>query len=166
MLQRIRTVQPRAVVLTEFARPPTGGPADTSHPSAPDTDRWVAGLQQVITSLSPTPVIIVHALPNWGLNVPQCLAVNLADSTRCSAPVAKAYETPARDAETLVANQFPANVKLLEMSDYFCGPSRCDPIIGNTLVMFDDHHLTQQFTTLLGPILAEKLAAEGIGTIH
>jgi hypothetical protein len=48
-------------------------------------------------------------------------------------------------------------VRILDMTDFFCGPRRCYPVIGGVLVFKDGTHITPLYSTTLGPFLLRRL---------
>jgi hypothetical protein len=42
-----------------------------------------------------------------------------------------------------------------------CGKADCPAAIGNVLVYFDNHHLTQAYSQTLAPYLRQRLLASG-----
>jgi hypothetical protein len=47
------------------------------------------------------------------------------------------------------------------MNDLICGPKSCRAAVGNVLVYFDTHHLTQTYSQTLAPYLKSRLLATG-----
>ena len=45
----------------------------------------------------------------------------------------------------------------IDMSDFFCGPSRCFPVVGGAYVYKDDNHMNAVFAMSLGPYLLRAL---------
>jgi len=46
---------------------------------------------------------------------------------------------------------------LIDLSDYYCSPTECPPIIGNVVVYRDTNHITATFARTLAPILLAEL---------
>jgi hypothetical protein len=44
-------------------------------------------------------------------------------------------------------------VRSVDLTSFFCGPSRCFPVVGGVLVYKDENHLTPLFAQTLGPYL-------------
>ncbi|MFB2599456.1 acyltransferase family protein [Herbiconiux sp. P17] len=55
----------------------------------------------------------------------------------------------------------PASVPYIQTRDWVCGDSGwCPPFVGTTPLRVDNAHLTIEFSTMLGPVIAEALAAQ------
>jgi hypothetical protein len=48
-------------------------------------------------------------------------------------------------------------VPVIYMNSLICEPTTCTAVVGNVLVYFDDHHLTQAYALTLTPYLSAKL---------
>lgn len=56
----------------------------------------------------------------------------------------------------------PPNVTVLDLTDRFCEPDVCRPVIGNVLVYWDDSHIGATFMRTLAPELERRwIRAEG-----
>lgn len=49
------------------------------------------------------------------------------------------------------------NVKLIDLSDYFCDRTRCYAVVGNVAVYFDSDHMNLEFSRSLKPMIAKAL---------
>jgi hypothetical protein len=59
-------------------------------------------------------------------------------------------------------SDLPGNVRLLDLTRFFCYDGFCPAVIGNVLVYHDQSHLTVTYARTLAPFLgAEILAATG-----
>ncbi|WP_193750438.1 acyltransferase family protein [Curtobacterium luteum] len=89
----------------------------------------------------------------WG---PDCLAKQTP--TSCSNPLASAY--PASTSAVFRAMRHDglgADVRYVPVEDRFCDESRCYSAIGGVSVYFDGSHLSNTYSTSLGPWLAKAL---------
>ena len=48
-------------------------------------------------------------------------------------------------------------VRVIDMSRFFCGRTRCYPVVGGALVYKDDQHMTEVFGATLGPYLQRAI---------
>ncbi|PCN47252.1 acyltransferase [Curtobacterium sp. 'Ferrero'] len=92
----------------------------------------------------------------WG---PDCLAKQ--DPASCSNPIASAYP-PSTSAvfREMRADGFGPTVRYIADADRFCDDSRCYSAIGGVSVYFDGSHLSNTYSTSLGPWLATKLRSK------
>lgn len=112
-------------------------------------DRWrrlaEAGIR--VVAIRDTP-----RLPVW---IPECIDLKGREHPDCN---------PARERvlasvdPTRALRDVPANVRFVDMSDYFCDERSCPPIVGNVLVYRDDSHITATYARSLAPALAARLA--------
>jgi peptidoglycan/LPS O-acetylase OafA/YrhL len=102
------------------------------------------------------PVVAVRDNPRFGFSPPACVTTHGAKAEQCSLPRgALLPATPPYEN----AVEIPPTVTFLDFSDYFCGRSRCRPVVGNVLVYMDGNHLTATFLTTLSPILEKGMLA-------
>ena len=101
-------------------------------------------------------VVAVRDTPRPGFDVPECLAG--AEPEECtSEPGDSMAET-----SPLEGIDLPENVSALDLTDQFCEPGVCRPVVGNVLVHWDDGHVTASYMRTLVPALEERfLAATG-----
>ncbi|MEV7548349.1 acyltransferase family protein [Amycolatopsis sp. NPDC089917] len=95
------------------------------------------------------PVVAIRDSPRPGFSPPSCIEANGLKAPECSVPRKKLLADPPYEKLT----DIPANVSLLDFSDYFCGRELCRPVVGNVLVYMDDNHVTASFMTTLSPVL-------------
>jgi SGNH domain (fused to AT3 domains) len=51
----------------------------------------------------------------------------------------------------------PRRVQFVDLTNVFCSPTRCFPVIGGALVFKDLHHFTLVFAQTLAPALGREL---------
>jgi hypothetical protein len=49
-------------------------------------------------------------------------------------------------------------VQVIDMTHYICDQARCYPVVGGAMVYKDPQHITEVFSTTLGPYLGDALA--------
>ena len=49
--------------------------------------------------------------------------------------------------------------KLIDLNHLICGPTTCQPIVGNVTVYRDTHHLTETYVETLRPYVEQQLLA-------
>lgn len=156
VLSRLRQNPPDLIVIIEV-----GWNSFVPVSSDPETD-YKKGLADFLSQIGQTPLVIVQIPRLHRFDIPTCLSKHISTASVCAQPAQSAIETNAHRAEAALAAEHPDQVHLVNLTSYFCGPESCPSIIGNTLVWLDNHHPTAAFATLLGPIIAKKLAAIGI----
>ena len=50
-----------------------------------------------------------------------------------------------------------SRVRLVDLTEFFCDPRFCYPVIGGALVFKDQNHMTETYAKSLGPYLARDL---------
>jgi peptidoglycan/LPS O-acetylase OafA/YrhL len=108
-----------------------------------------AGLRTVLLRDSPRPV----------KHVPTCLSraeYRGRDEAECISDRSIAVD----DAVFAVERQAAAglrHVSLLDLSDLFCGPDRCDPVKDSLVIYRDASHMTASYAKTLAPALSQRL---------
>ncbi|HEU0256824.1 MAG TPA: SGNH hydrolase domain-containing protein, partial [Microbacteriaceae bacterium] len=103
-------------------------------------------------------VDVIADTPRPVPNVVDCLALHrgqAAAATACARP-----RTAALGDDPLVsaAEELPARVRLVTMTDDFCSATTCDPIIGHVTVYRDQSHISATYSATLAPALRRALA--------
>jgi peptidoglycan/LPS O-acetylase OafA/YrhL len=100
-------------------------------------------------------VIPIEETPTLDFYPPDCVAKYGASSPKCEEPVTKATKS---DPPTVQATQLMnGKVKLIDMNQFICDPTKCPSVVGNVLVYFDAHHLTSSYSKTMAPYLAPQL---------
>jgi hypothetical protein len=60
----------------------------------------------------------------------------------------------------LVAVADNGGVKLIDLTDIFCGPTTCHTVIGGLIDHFDSHHMTATFSRTLSGFLGDQIVAD------
>lgn len=99
-------------------------------------------------------VLALRDTPRFGYSVPECLSESDLSNEECGLSKDKMYpDTPPWDRLEVP----PQNVVYRDYTDYFCPDGYCSTIIGNVIVYTDHHHITNTFSTTLGPIIREDV---------
>lgn len=96
-------------------------------------------------------VMGIKDTPWMGANIPDCLSKPGAMPSDCSRPRAEAVGFRTDPIE--IGGRLVPQVTILDVSNGICGPTICEPIVGNILVWRDSHHLTSTFSRTLAPYL-------------
>ncbi|HXR45376.1 MAG TPA: acyltransferase family protein, partial [Pseudolysinimonas sp.] len=149
VIASIRADPPAMVVIANYGNPDLDDPTDGAA-------QWRRGLESTIRQLSDvTQVVVIADTPDLRQNPAVCLSAHLDDTTACAPTSSFALDDLARSAE--VAATSATGTPLIDLTGYFCTAALCPPIIGNTLVYRDSHHLTATFSAELAPALARAL---------
>jgi peptidoglycan/LPS O-acetylase OafA/YrhL len=99
-------------------------------------------------------VVAIRDNPRFDFQPPECVQLNDFMSEKCSRPRGQMYHArPPYE----VAENIPPNASFVDLSDYFCTPTVCPPVIGNVLIYMDDNHVTGTYMETLAPILKRKV---------
>ncbi|WP_017612985.1 acyltransferase family protein [Nocardiopsis salina] len=108
-------------------------------------------------------VVAVRDTPRPGFDVPECLAGS--ESGTGTGPGTGPDECTSEPADSMADTSplegvdLPEHVSTLDLTDQFCEPGVCRPIVGNVLVHWDDGHVTAAYMRTLVPVLEERLLA-------
>jgi hypothetical protein len=91
--------------------------------------------------------------------VPECLASNLSNYTKCNYPRSNGTGSGMGLREQQASAATGAG--LIDLTATICpGSGSTCPVIQNDMIMWrDDHHLTATYSASLGPVIDEKLVA-------
>lgn len=119
-----------------------------------DPERQGAAMARLIERV-PGDVAIIVDTPRSGFDVPACLAQHPDAIERCTTSRPAAFTSRHLRRETEAARLTRATI--VDMSDLVCPTDPCPPIIGETLVYRDHHHLTATFVVSLAADLEAAL---------
>ncbi len=108
----------------------------------------------------PHPVVLISDTPDFGLDVPACLASHRSNLDACRAPAGAAggYFVPREKTAATVGR-----ATWLDMTRAVCPSLPCSPVVDGTIVMRDSHHMTYTFSRHLAGPLGAALDAAGVG---
>jgi peptidoglycan/LPS O-acetylase OafA/YrhL len=114
---------------------------------------WLDSMTRFVQRLRGTgaQVLVLGKIPAPQSEVPTCLSVHLDHATACSALRSVAVNGPGIAAETTAVKA--GGGQYADLTTLFCTAERCPPIVGNTLVYFDEDHITLEYARLLTPVL-------------
>ncbi|MGH1563823.1 acyltransferase family protein [Mumia sp. DW29H23] len=120
-------------------------------------DDYRRGYEKVLSKVraAGVPVMVIRDTPAPGTIIPDCLAANAADLTRCSAP-RRDWE-PSEPVVDAVHDLDDRGIVLADLNDRICRPDRCDGAVGGVVVYFDGSHLTATYARTLAPALERPL---------
>jgi len=146
VIDRINSEPVALVVVSNYA---------ASLPRLLDGESWEKGLRKTLDSIRATTVVLADT-PDLKVSTPVCLSAKITAASACGKARSAAFTPQVQNAERAAAAGHGSG--FIDLSDYLCSADRCDPIIGDTLVYRDGHHLTATFSTKLAQPLGEKLA--------
>ena len=104
-------------------------------------------------------IVVIRDTPKAPLGTPQCIDRALAHN-RSAGMACRMSRHAVMDPDAAVAAAArlgSPRVQVADLSDYFCGPRWCYPVIGGALVQKDWNHLSAVFMTSLGPYLLQQV---------
>ncbi|OMC51069.1 acyltransferase [Mycobacterium sp. IS-2888] len=155
IIDRLRTERPRLVVVSMWRGYGAGSGADfgwlpgfTSYDPA-----WIDGLTHLVAQLRGmgAQVLVIGPIPDPQSVVPICLSGHLGDATACSPTRSTAVNQSGITGE-LAATKAGSGY-YADLTELFCTARRCPVIVGNTLVYFDQNHLTVEYSRALAPVI-------------
>jgi hypothetical protein len=156
VIDRINAEPPALVLLSNYSAAPTGV----------SDDAWAEEWEQALTTTLRTigaPTAVVADSPDLEATPAICLSSRLDSADSCGRPRADALSSPILPVERRISAAEGSTH--IDLNDFICSADRCGPIIGDTLVYRDGHHLTATFSALLddelGAALAPVLEAAG-----
>jgi hypothetical protein len=134
--------------------------------AAPGQQEWLVKLDGYASAWKALPksvkrVIVIRDTPKSTIDTLNCVraAIDKRKSAgdACALPRAEALgPDPAAAAASRAASQ---RYLMVDMSSFFCSSARCFPVVGGALVYKDISHLTDVFSSTLGPYLLRKIRA-------
>ncbi|WP_370616473.1 acyltransferase family protein [Mumia sp. Pv 4-285] len=120
-------------------------------------DAYRRGYESVLATVrsSGVPVTVIRDTPASGDMIPDCLAANDGDLTRCSG--SRSEWEPAEPVVDAVSDLDDRGIVLADLNDRICRPDRCDGAVGGVVVYFDRSHLTATYARTLAPALEGPL---------
>lgn len=125
---------------------------------------WLDSLTRLMEQLRATgaKVLVLGPVPDPNFVVPICLSAHLDDVAACTPSRPAAVNDHGIAAESAATHA--GGGLYADLTQLFCTTDKCPVIIGNTLVYFDDNHVTleysRQLATALGA-LADRAVANG-----
>ena len=162
ILARLQTEHPRLVVLSMmrlYGSRHGWASGFNSYDAA-----WIASLTRLVRQLRGTgaDVLVLGPIPDPHSYMPLCLSGHLDDATACSPPRSNAVNETGIAAESAATRT--GGGQYVDLTELFCTSERCPVIVGNTLVNFDENHVTFEYSRLMAPAigaLAGRALAHG-----
>ncbi|HEY7222430.1 MAG TPA: SGNH hydrolase domain-containing protein [Micromonosporaceae bacterium] len=145
VLNRLRTLRPDVV----FTLATVGSSGSDSMHAGTVFSRWRALEEMGI------PVVAIRDNPWYKFDLAECVATYGPRSSRCGGD--RAQHGLTHPITVPHGYTLPANVHLLDLTNYYCERTFCPAVVGNVLVYRDDHHLTATFVKTAAPYLAAAI---------
>jgi hypothetical protein len=153
VLDRLRAEHPALVVLAMSHRYGADFGFTSFDPA------WVDSLGRTVAQLRSTgaAVLVLGPVPDPRTWAPTCLSEHLTTAVACSPDRDVAVDDAGIAAEARATTA--AGGRYADLTALFCTTARCPLVVGNTLVYRDDNHVSVEYATLLGPVVAELVSA-------
>ncbi len=112
---------------------------------------------QPLTARIAGPVAWIADVPKFSQMAPECASESMDDTSACAEPRAQALPQAQNDA--LRQSITAAGAIWIDLTDYLCDEELCPIILGDTLMYWDDDHITGTFSRALSPALADRVRA-------
>jgi peptidoglycan/LPS O-acetylase OafA/YrhL len=150
-IARLRADHPRLVVLSLWRGYGAGAgylPGFTAYNPA-----WLESLTRLVQQLRGfgAEVLVLGPIPYPHVVARICLSGHLDDATACSPARSTAVNNTGIAAESAATKA--GGGKYADVTELFCTTDRCPVIVGNTLVYFDEDHLTAEYPRVLAPVV-------------
>jgi peptidoglycan/LPS O-acetylase OafA/YrhL len=151
VIARLRTEHPRLVLLGLWRGYGPGGgylPGFTAYDPA-----WLDSLTQLVRQLHGygAEVLVLGPIPDPKIVPRICLSGHLDDATACSSSTSTSVNGIGIAAESAATKL--GGGQYADLTELFCTADRCPVIVGNTLVYFDEDHLTAEYSRVLAPVI-------------
>ena len=100
-------------------------------------------------------VVAIKETPLMNFPEPDCIAQYGRTSPKCAVPRAKAI--PPDPPTVRASRDTGGKVPVINMDNFICGPTVCQPVVGNVLVYLDGRHLTAAFDQTVTKYLEPRL---------
>ncbi|MGO1545672.1 MAG: acyltransferase family protein [Gulosibacter sp.] len=152
VLDRISDSAPVLVVMANY------GDWYVNESGTETPDAWSDAVGVTLDEID-VPTVILSDTPEMPATPAVCLSQHLEDALECASEREDAINIEVDEAELSASNQHGSDY--IDMNDYFCTDELCPPIVGNTLLYRDQHHMTtvysEQLSAALGTELVEYL---------
>lgn len=103
-------------------------------------------------------IVVLRDIPVPDLSTGRCVGQAITQhepaGAACGLPRSSALQP---DAEATAAYDDEPRATVIDMTGFFCGLTLCPPVIGGVLVYKDGSHMTNLYSTTLGPFLLARV---------
>jgi hypothetical protein len=111
-------------------------------------------------------IIVIRDTPKSQPDTLNCVRTAITKHERpgVACALARASVLSPDAAAVAATHQHSPRIKMIDMTSFFCNNRQCFPVIGGALVYKDISHLTDVYTSSLGPFLLRKIRALSSGS--
>ena len=150
-------------VHTVFVSELASGRGVVTRPGQDQFETAVKGYEDEWRALpaSVTRVLVIRDNPSVHLNTNACVERAMAahEPAGRACALSRRIALDPDPAATAARRLHSPRYRVLDLTPFFCGPRRCEPVIGGVLVYKDTTHLTGLYARTLGPYLARAVRA-------
>lgn len=92
---------------------------------------------------------------NGAVRDTKCVSLNSSNPIECAVPRTKA-DTPDPLVAAFKTTDSP-RIRLMDLTDYFCGEESCYAAVGGVAVYYNHDHLNREYSKMLAPMIGERL---------
>ncbi|AZZ51151.1 SGNH hydrolase domain-containing protein [Rathayibacter festucae] len=149
VIQRLVADPPDVILLSNTDRLPFAA-------GEPRSDVWTRAIGDLALRLPASArVLMIADTPKFPEEAPRCLSAHLEDAADCGIPRSEALDQAWIDSERGAAHS--AGMRYADLNDFFCTATRCEEIVGNTLLYRDTSHLTETWSVAMRNELAAAI---------
>jgi peptidoglycan/LPS O-acetylase OafA/YrhL len=151
VIARLRAEHPRLVVVSMWR---SYGAGNGYLPGfKPYDPAWIDSLTRLVQQLRGfgAKVLVLGPIPDPHSVARICLSDHLDDATACSISRSTAVNEAGIAAESAATTA--GGGQYADLTELFCTADRCPVIVGNTLVYFDEDHVTMEYPRVLAPVI-------------
>jgi SGNH domain (fused to AT3 domains) len=103
-------------------------------------------------------IVVIRDSPFPGISTAPCVDQAITEHKQAGVACALQRATALQpDPEATAAAEYGPRASVIDMTEFFCTPTVCPPVIGGVLVYKDGSHMTDLYSTTLGPYLLAKI---------
>jgi hypothetical protein len=156
--RRLEAERPALVLLANSRKFSAVGPdGSTILAGAARTEAWREGGAKTLARLTPVAghVVLIGDTPRSAFDVPVCLSDHPDDTLACATPFDRSVNLTWLAEERSAARRGGAG--FVDPTPWVCPTGPCPAVIGNFMVLRDEHHLTTPFSGALWRRLGDAL---------
>ena len=156
--RRVAAERPALVLIANSRMFQAVGPdGSTILKGADRTEAWRQGMAKTLARLTPVAdhVVLIGDTPRSAFDVPVCLSDHPDDTLACATPFERSVNLAWLAEEEAAAGRGRAG--FVDPTAWVCPTGPCPAVIGNFMVLRDEHHLTTPFSGALWRRLDDAL---------
>ncbi|MFH8249217.1 acyltransferase family protein, partial [Microbacterium sp. B2969] len=148
VIKALNDEQPALVLLAGYSDPDLAPGVDD------DVATWEDAYGETLDAIT-APKAMIADTPDLREDPAPCLSAHLSNAEACGQPRSVALSDVSREAAVHATSA--RGIPLLDFTDYLCTDDWCPPILGDTLVYRDSHHMTAAFSAELAGVMGDAL---------